>query len=896
MEAGANRARDRLASRGVAELLTLVGRLLRRPRRGEHDLPVVVAVGAAGSEVHAGLLRRLRRPAHRRVPHVDVDAAEFPDGAGIRPLLDAMHHQLALDAFGGEPFTFRHYPLARWLMDQRLADVEVTERRARLTQMLRDWRRRPAAENLSGASDAETMFATAYRLLLWLVLRAVPDVVFRAALSGRLPVIGGRYRWFMRQQYLAPRQSGTFIGFAERLTTDLRTGEQPEQVRKLLVHAFLEDLRAGHLRRVWSPNGWQRTAYPVLLLRDVAPGNAGHALLRLVNDVRNETGRWDPLLILATAAEGYTPVPDAATPIRLTEVDIGLDEWRDALPEQRRLRRADAWILPLAATADPDDRYGHPTAADLAPPAPPWWARRTVAAAVVLALLAGGLFWAAGRWGPGCLPRPGQGEISLRLIDGECIGYSDNLAYVFNHDPGQEALRGVQERIFRQNEEVMQVWRSSQRRRPLMTLVYLGIMTGQRTGPREVSYVSEREELEGMAVAQYARMKASASTDGQALLRIVVANGGKQMRHAERTVELLAGLARRDPTVVGVVGLVESRTTTARALRRLNEVGLPAVAPTLSADGLHRNSRLYLQMVPPNADQAELVSAYAARELGLSEAHIYYTTGDNSPLADDLYVNTLVTGLTDRLGEQATARAFRVGDSLGHECGYPGLLFFAGRYSEFDEFLEALRGCRNNPPLHLVADDSVNRYLANHQLRANAPGNLPVTYVSKAALAMCTRLVTDAVADESRRRFLDLIRRDDLLGERRCVDGSGPPVGERVALAYDATMMLIAAVEQLAARLNVGSRPWDARAVSPVAVFTEVLRQNAAAAYPGVTGPTRFSADTGEPVEKRLSLMYVASVPQVDQEPQEVFYCGRAQPEDPPGCHPAPATPTGDTG
>ncbi|MFY1631693.1 hypothetical protein ACN27F_00190 [Solwaraspora sp. WMMB335] len=774
-------------------------------------------------------------------------------------------------------------------MDQRLTDVEVTERRARITQMLRQRRRRPSTDSAREASQAETLFAAAFRLLLWLVLRAMPDVVFRAALSGRLPLIGGRYRWFMRQQYLAPRQSGTFIGFAERLTTDWRTGEQPEQVRKLLVHAFLEDLRVGFARRFWSPTGWRRTAYPVLLLDNVAPGNAGHALLRLVNDVRNETGRWDPLLIVAGAGPGYSPTDATGPPLHLAEAGIGLDEWRDALPEQRRLRRGDAWFLVLEAAPDRDERYGHAVIPDLVPPAPPWWARRTVAAAVVLALLAGAGLWAGTRWGPGCLPRPTQGEIALRLVDGECIGYSDSLAYVFN--PGQEQLRTVQERIFRQNEEVMQKWRSSQRRRPLMTLVYLGIMTGQRTGPREVSYVSEREELEGMAVAQYARMEAAASTDGQALLRIVVANGGKQMQYAEATVDLLADLARRDPTVVGVVGLVESRTTTAQALRRLNEIGLPAIAPTLSADGLHRNSRLYLQMVAPNADQAKLVSSYATDVLGVDEAHVYYTTGDDSPLADDLYVNTLVSGLTDRLGERATARAFRVGDSLSHECGYAGLLFFAGRYSEFDEFLEALRGCQNNPPQHLVADDSVNRYLANHQMRTNAPGNLPVTYVSKAALAMCSRLVADALADESRRRFLDLIRRGDLLGEPRCVDGVNPPVGERVALAYDASMMLIGALEQLAARLNIASRPWEPRAVSPVAVFTEVLRQNAGAPYPGVTGPTRFSVDTGEPVDKRLSLMYVASVPQVDEEPREVFYCGRARPQDPAGCRADPATP-----
>jgi len=867
-----------------SQLLAVVARLLGRPRQGERQLPLIWIVGAAGAEPLAALLRRLRQPSRRRVPHADIDADQFPDSAGIGPILDRVHHQLALDAFGAEPFQFRHYPLARWLMDQTLTDVEVSDRRMRLAEMVRDRRRRPAAEAGRGASDAETAFSALYRLAIWLVLRAVPDVVFRAAASGRVPLIGRRYRWFMRQQYLAPRQSGTFIGFAERLTTEWRTGEQPEQVRKLLVHALLEDLRCTYGRRIWSPTGWRRTAYPILLLRDIAPGNAGYALMHLINDVRNETGRWDPLLVIG--ATSHSASPNLAGPVRYRLVEAGsaLDDWVTTLPQRRRLRHPDAWSLPLSAetAAETGHRYG--AVPDLVPPPPPWWARRSVAAALVLAVLAASGAWAGGRWGPGCLPRPFQGEIALRLVDGECVGYSDTLGYVFNQDPGQDSLRTVQERIFRQNEEVTEVWESSRRRRPLMTLVYLGIMTGQRTGPKEVSYVSEREELEGMAVAQYARMKASASTDGQALLRIVVANGGKQMRHAGTTVELLAGLARRDPTVVGVVGLVESRTTTAEALRRLNEIGLPAIAPTLSADGLHRNSRLYLQMVAPNADQAKLVADYADSVLGVPDAHVYYTTGDGSALADDLYVNTLVTGLTDQFDARATVRQFRVGDSLAHECGYTGLLFFAGRYSEFDEFLEALRGCQNDPPVHLVADDSVNRYMANHQMRANAPGNLPVTYVSKAALATCRRLRAEADADESRRQFLDLIRRDDLLDPPRCVSGDAPTVGERVALAYDASMMLISAMEQLAGRLAIAERPWDPRAVSPVAVYTEVLRQNSGAPYPGVTGPTRFSADTGEPVQKRISLMYVRSVPDVTDEPPEIYFCGLARVDGKPGC------------
>jgi hypothetical protein len=164
-------------------------------------------------------------------------------------------------------------------------------------------------------------------------------------------------------------------------------------------------------------------------------------------------------------------------------------------------------------------------------------------------------------------------------------------------------------------------------------------------------YVAEREELEGLAVAQYARMKADNSD--QALLRIVIANGGYEMRYADEATDMIAGLLADDPSVVAVIGLVESRAATARALHKLNRLGLLAVAPTLSADGFSEHSRLYLQMAPPNQLQAKLITAYANQVLRANSVHVYYTTGSGNPvdtLPNDLYVNTLLKDLHATLG------------------------------------------------------------------------------------------------------------------------------------------------------------------------------------------------------------------------------------------------------
>ncbi|WP_233604210.1 hypothetical protein [Micromonospora sp. HM5-17] len=180
--------------------------------------------------------------------------------------------------------------------------------------------------------------------------------------------------------------------------------------------------------------------------------------------------------------------------------------------------------------------------------------------------------------------------------------------------------------------------------------------------------------------------------------------------------------------------------------------------------------------------------------------------------------------------------------------------------------------------------------MANPSLRVSAPGNLPVTYVSKAALATCARLrAARDRRDDVRSSFLTWIQADGLLDQPRCRDDAPVQVGERVSLAYDAATMMIRAVEALAARLRHANprQRWDPRALNPLGVHVEVLRQNAEQGFPGVAGPIRFAPDSGEPVAKRISLMRVVRVPDVAAEPVEVFHCGVADGEPDPGCRPA---------
>ncbi|WDZ84295.1 hypothetical protein [Micromonospora cathayae] len=868
--------RVRLPDGGV-EFLRLVARLLRRPRRTDRRLPVFwLVAGPEGDGLLALLRRFLGQDRQRRVPYAVIEARSLPDGTDFPAVLRELHRQLAVEAFGAARFRFRHYLLADWLTHQSLSfGVDAGDSRAGLVQRLRERRGTGATgEPVAAGGDATTLVSQA---VFWLVRFAVPNVVFRVAVSGLLPVLGRPYSWFMRQQYLAPRQSVTFLGFAERLNAGWRDSEQPDQVDKLLLHAFLEDLRRAYRRRPWRPSDWRRTASPVLLLEHADAGTPTHTLVRLLNDVRNETGRNDPLLVVAT---GTQPPPGTDTTYPLTGAEEAYEEWAGTVPEARRMRRPAAWLLPVQVGAEAGEYQLRDAPGGFAAPAPPWWARRFLPAALCLLLLVGAGFWVTGRWGPGCLPAP-AGGVSVRLVGDECIGYSDSGRQVFNADRGQDRLRAVQRRIFEQNRRAEEAWADSDRRRPFLTLVYLGALTGNRTGFDEESYVSEREELEGMATAQYALLQATAGVDGAPLLRVVVANGGAQMAHADLAVRMLAELAHDDRTVLGVVGLVDSRTNTAEAIGELNRVGLPVIAPTLSGDGIGSRSRLYIQVSAPNTEQVRLFEEYA-RYRRLTDVHVYYTTGEGSSLDEDVYVSTLVRGLEKSFGDRLrTPAKWTTGTAMGTECGYAGMLVFAGRWSEFPEFLRALnRDCPNNPPRNLVGNDSVNRYMANPRLRRDAPGNIPVTYVSKASLATCARLRAAAASgrDDARATFLRWISSDDLLERPRCTTDGGEPAGERVSLAYDAAMMMVRAVESLATRLHhADAEPrWDPARINPVGVHAEVLRQIDGEGYQGISGLIRVDVTTGVPERKRLALMRVERLPDVSVPPAEVFHCGVA--------------------
>lgn len=877
----------------------LFSELARRPARTDRRLPLIwLSSQEHDTRVLDVLLKQLGISS-RDLPYAQVQATPEDPPHDVRQLLDDLCRKLATSS--GSDLRFRHHDVAEWLMRQELSKSGAEDRVREIVQRLRQRYQRPRGQGDDPASGKIDL--SLQGLLIWLIISLAPGVLFRATISGRIPGFGRRYWWFVHQQYLKQRQSVDFPRFAVRLIEWAREPTHRDHVDKLLVHALLEDLRRAYRRRPWRIKSWRRTVYPVVLIDNVTKGSAGHRLLQLINDVRNETRQSDPLLVVCSSDE----VPqDPTQPTGLNVVEPGLSarhngdraydnkvyqEWVKALPGSPHARVNTAWYLPISVTnVDGSD----PTPID--PPAPPWLARRGVAVALVFFTLAGlaGVGWWQYGGGLGCPHIPFLGQVNVRSIEGQCIGYSDGSDFLgihfrFNDKPGQVRLRDVQDTISRQNRKARDTWEGN-RTRPYVTIVYLGTFTGRPTN--EEAYSAEREELEGLAVAQREGIDES-GTYSEPLLNIVIANAGHEMEHAETAVEMIEGLFAEDPRVVAVVGLVESRKTTARALEELNKIGLPAIATTLSADTLKGYSRLYLQLSASNSKQAEMIAKYAKQVLRVSEAQVYWTTGGEPDLENDLYVKTLVDYLDSELNNFKINIAVKkkYDRPLDHVCGYQGVVIFAGRWSEFKEFLTELEKCGHNRPPHVVADDSVSRYVANPALRANTP-RISVTYVSKSTLATCKHLRGAQDRNEYRAgQFFKLIQKAELLQPPRCgqENEENEEVGERVPLAYDSARLVLNAVKELGQDLRRdSSQEWNPRSIVPIAVYVKIFEQVHQRPYSGVSGIIDFENNSGEPVERRISLLRVEDISGINFRPKEVFHCGRARPGDDPACQVVP--------
>jgi hypothetical protein len=731
-------------------LQSLLVTLLRRRGPGRKRLPIIhLAVdGPPPRPLLAAIGRLLRRP-RPSAAHVLV-AADTDDD--VRSILARAARWLGGNAFG---VPLPRYDLVDWLTGQ-------PEELSRNEVALRLAERPGPLPGLLGAGLA--------------VIGEIPKLgpVLTAMVRPLAPAaslwlgwgLRSRGRWIARQHHTVHGNAKGFRGVAAGLTGINETGEAGA-VDRLLVSAFLEDLRTGYRRLPARIRQWPRTANTVLIL----DGSGGQGFLRVLGELRRLPGarrRPDPLLVVAgvsTTMAGQVDVADAVA---------AYEEWAAGDGPDLLLTVTSADTV-SQFDGSPRETFGPPPPAIYDRPVP--LAMAGVAVAIAVALLS----WAslAGH-GPserpaavhevdGCRPDR-TAEVWRR--DGECLGSrTDGTPFGPAGKPDDQAavlvgrLLADQRAVFAQNRCAQQLVLNNPAR-PALKLVYLAGLTSDATWS-----AAQAEELEGLLLQQIrhngsllpARPSLPAGgcgppPEGQlAPLIVVVANGGNKMENAFEVGNRLLPMFARDKTILGVTGLDRSVPATKRLIGLFDGAGIPVVPTTLSADRLWEGTKHYYQMVPSNHAEADLIApalvgkADAARRARLTVVVAYPSDADAS---GDIYVTSLRNDVLGAL-QKRQVRPQSLGWAPDADGGFPAAvdeqraalcppgkrhvdaLVYVGRHEAFEGFLRAVATdpCDGGAltGVRIIADDAITRYVAS---RSSNPFQIrlptTVSFVTKA--------------------------------------------------------------------------------------------------------------------------------------------------------------------
>ncbi|MFF1817165.1 hypothetical protein ACFVWG_07700 [Kribbella sp. NPDC058245] len=840
---------------------------LEKPaRHGQPASPVVLRMLSDRLRPEGAQSPELQVP-HFVVGLEDKSPTDGPD-AELKPvsteevdelvsLLDRATAGLKDNRSGG--YDFPRYDLVRWLMGESFTEAK---------QVRRALYRRA----VGGVGDGDGVWARIQLqlpgwlqvLTLWLL-----PTFFWLRNSGRVPVLSGGYRWLRTQPYLA-RGDDNLFELARRITRDKRPEQDPERFAGLLVNAFLEDLRAGFRRVEWIHK--HRATHPILLVGPISRTNGGYLLVRMVAEVRNDTMRFDPLLLVTIGRK----VPPLALEPGEAKVDESVAAWRARHLQESLQRWIGAWLLtfpigasqvaaarklslknrPAAVTTEAEREVRFQRVIG------PWWRRRTGGWLIIGTVLA---VLAAAYGGFGVLDDRrhcgGDGfrwlffeavDSSVAKVDGDCVGLTDGTNSLLYPS---DSFGPVGAKILEQNRKAAELSKLEPER-PVITLASLTSASDGSSSPG--GFTAEREQLAGLAVAQAVQLGKPAQRY-EPILRVLIANAGPRYRHADRVAAQLGALAQKDPSVVAVVGMVESRQSTQDMIRKLAAVGLPTVAATLTADQMVDVSRMYLQISPQNRREAAVVAAHVRNQLAtgkdpfghaLKPKLTVYKSDDpadtySQNLAKDVVQAFAAVGVPGTSSSYSSQGGAVDPAAAGREaCDHQGeVVFFAGRGQvDFQAFLGGIQDrCRNRPP-YIIGGDDTTKYVADRGV-SGLNQSIPFQYLALA-------LAPDLLQNASPQSADFYVRLQELFPYEKT--DRGRSLDGHAALSYDAAYAIVLATSYLrrdSIAVN-GGTVWSA-----LQSITDA--DGAKRGYQGVSGPIDFGGSIARrvPVNKPVAIV-----------------------------------------
>ncbi|MET8829541.1 hypothetical protein ABZX40_26660 [Streptomyces sp. NPDC004610] len=508
---------------------------------------------------------------------------------------------------------------------------------------------------------------------------------------------------------------------------------------QLRTLALLEDLRESH-RPAWDLRHRKRTVPPLLLIPRATRANGALPLLRAISDVRSRRSEQDPLLVVAGIAHAdlaglseRTLLPLPAPGARGRDVGELYEAWVERslrTGQSPSMNAALPWILPVALSGEllrPHDGYASAEShrrKTFRVPRSAWllWSRWTLLAVCALATLGAAAHYQylTGKY---CGGREVVWNHDLEQIDDECVGVAsstplpvgDGPVLGVGRDQRRIGLDWLQKKITEAN-------RNLDPDKEHITLVFAGALTTRAQESGEA--VDVLRQLAGVYLAQH-HINSTQESNSALQVRLLIANGGQGMRHQEAMAAKIVGLARRDRSVVGVVGMGIHTPGSAPAVREFQKAGLAVIGTTNSATALAERFGNYVGMAATDREQASALVHLLGAARGRSAVVLAPAgsggSGDSYGADQSRYAREELgrAGFTPHPGIDYPVRGTspKLVDAVKTVCDQRAdIVYLAGRASHLKPLMQGLAqdpGCLGHTITVLSGDDMTKKRFAD---------------------------------------------------------------------------------------------------------------------------------------------------------------------------------------
>ncbi|MEV5708083.1 hypothetical protein [Actinoallomurus sp. NPDC052274] len=732
--------------------------------------------------------------------------------------------------------------------------------------------------------------------LLAMCVVLLAAVALAAGLMNRriwLPVLsrvgfGTRYRWLAASSFFAVQGSR---GFGGRLNSQLApihqalTTGSPASADSWLqtkTYAFLEDLRARHRRLSPTLRGFKRPVPSVIFLKDITRRNGGVGLLRAMSDVRSRRSELHPLLVVASVDHAHRADIDDLPGARGIQDSLSppgrYEQWIQSLARAQgpSAQVALPWLLRLPIPAGSPVRAAPPALKPRTRPRWTWlWSGRSLLA-LLAALAVGGSYLHAQLASTHCSVHAlffANTDTRLRTDAAgsrECVGIAtkgvrferDPLSTALSgasvrpdaaHTAGQITLADLENRIAAENAWVLGTHRA------YVTILYVGMMTS--ADGQESSAVSSIRQLAGAYLAQRGNNRAQAGGgDNPLKIRLLAVNAGQDMAFSKIAADRILAMARRDRTVVGVVGLSRNTAESQAAIRRLSAAGLAVVDPVNSSDTLRALPQFYGLAATDNDEAVVARKALGGRRAGRTLV-VYRSPGSEgndygAELAED-------ARRALALGSSSTMLRYDGIDDIGAKVraacrgstGDPyALVYFAGRTEDLGGLISGLRdgGCADRELTVLGGDEVSRSRFGTGRTDVLLPRSMTVYYTTFTYLPNLL-----SKGGDTDNPFFVLARNELGIGP---ADRTALLADGQMITAYDSASALARAAENAFGTLDLAAHGASRAPGSASVTSGSVLLTLPNLSYQGATGLIDFTRDqhvTGGSGRRALTLVKV---------------------------------------